>query len=69
MQVEVVPSEDSDPLKMGYSWDIAGMDKRSLDLQITFENPLYISVNEEGEKLEIHINDGSAFLSELGLPL
>ena len=69
MQVQVLPGADSDLEKMGYSWDILGMDKRSLDLQVTFENPLYISVSEESEELLVNFNDGSAFLSDVGLPL
>ena len=45
------------------------MDKRSLELQINFENPLYISMDAEPNYLKVIIRDGSLFLSEDGLPL
>lgn len=34
-----------------------------------FENPIYVSVEEEPELLQILFRDGSLFLSEDGLPL
>ena len=40
-----------------------------MDLQLNFENPLYISVNNDSEKLVVVFNDGTALLSEDGLPL
>ena len=45
------------------------MDKRSLQLQIAFENPLFVSTEYEPEVLEIKISDGAIFLSVDGLPL
>ena len=39
------------------------MGTRSMELQLNFENPLYISVNNDREKLEVLFNDGTAFLS------
>ena len=45
------------------------MDKRTLELQVEFEKPLYISMETEPNYLEVIIRDGSLFLSEDVLPL
>ena len=68
-EFKVIVGADSDPLNIGYDWSVISMDKRALKLQLTFENTLYISREEEDEYLEIKINDGSLFLSEDFLPL
>ena len=60
---------DSDPEKLGYSWEVLRMNQRSLEIQVTFQNPLYVSVQGESEQVEIKINDGTAFISSEGLPL
>ena len=60
---------DSDPEKLGYSWEVLRMNQRSLEIQVTFQNPLYVSVQDESEQVEIKINDGTAFISSEGLPL
>ena len=65
----MIPDTESDPEIMGYEWTTVSMNKRSLELQMTFENPLYISIQEESEVLAVTFNDGTAFLSEAGLPL
>ena len=69
-EFNVVVGAYSDPSNMGYDWDAISMDKRKLELQVTFENSLYISREEDHpEYLNIKINDGSLFLSEDYLPL
>ena len=68
-ELNVIVGADSYPLNIGYDWSVISMDKRALKLQMTFENTLYISREEEDEYLEIKINDGSLFLSEDFLPL
>lgn len=69
MQLNVIPGQDTDPEKVDFSWEVLRMSKRSMDLQLAFENPLYISTKQDKEKLEIVFNDRIAFLSEAGLPL
>ena len=67
--MQVIEGEDSDIEKIGYTWDVVSMGTRSMELQLNFENPLYISVNSDSEKLVVVFNDGTALLSEDGLPL
>ena len=69
MQLNVIPGQDTDPEKVDFSWEVLRMSKSSMDLQLAFENPLYISTKQDKEKLEIVFNDRIAFLSEAGLPL
>ena len=40
-----------------------------LELQVKFVTPIFISMEEEPEELEVIIRDGSIFLSNDGLPL
>ena len=44
--------------KLGLTWEIISMTKRSLELQLDFEHPSYISMTEIPESLEIQINGG-----------
>lgn len=66
---KVVSGAFSDQAKLGYSWKVVTFGKRSLELQITFENPIYISMEEEPEFAEVTIKQASIFISEAGLPL
>ena len=66
---EVVLGAYSDETMLGYSWSVLKMTKRSLDLQIAFENPMYISMEEEHEMLKVTFNGGFLFVSEEGMLL
>ena len=57
------------PEKLGYSWTIKSYKDQTLEIELLFDNPIYVSVEEEPELLQILIKDGSLFLSEEGLPL
>ena len=41
----------SPPEMLSYTWSITQMTKRSLHLRINFENPIYVSTEEEPEQL------------------
>ena len=69
MQLYIIPGQDTEFESTGFTWDVLKMRKRSMELQLTFENPLVISSKNDKEKLEIAIYDRTAFLSEVGLPL
>ena len=66
---KVIAGDYSDPTKMGYSWKAVAFDERSLDLQIYFDNPNFVSMEEDPEYVRVIIRDGSIFVSEDGLPL
>ena len=66
---EVVLGAYTDESMLGYSWSAQHMTKRSLDLKITFENPIYVSMEEEHEVLRVTFNGGSLFVSEEGMLL
>ena len=56
--------------KLGYSYSLTGMTKRSLELQLKFENPIFVSVEEDPEQLEVTFNGGgNVFVSEHGMTL
>ena len=48
----------TDESMLAYSWDLVKMTKRSLILQIRFENPIYVSMEEEQEVLKVTFNGG-----------
>ena len=68
-EFKVITGAYSDSTKMKYKWRAVRYDTRSMDLQVDFEYPIYISMEEEPEYIEVVINDGSIFMSKLGLPL
>ena len=51
--VNVRIGEDSPKEKLGYSWEVVSMTLRSLEIQLNFENPSYVSMADEAEVLEI----------------
>ena len=69
MDAKVIIGEESDPNNIKYSWDVVSMEKRKLELQLNFEDPLYISTEEEPEYLEVKMLNTNQFISEEGLPL
>ena len=42
--------------KLGYTVELKNMTSRSLDLQIHFEKPSYVTMNEEPEVFKVRIN-------------
>ena len=45
-ELKLITGEFSDPSKMGYTWHAVSFDTRSLELQLVFENSIYISSEE-----------------------
>ena len=69
-ETKVLIGAYSDPSKVKYTLSEATMEKRKLELQLNFEDPLYISMEEEPEVLEIELLDFNKLVSaEEGLPL
>ena len=44
--LKLITGEFSDPSKMGYTWHAVSFYTRSLELQLVFENSIYISSEE-----------------------
>ena len=59
----MIAGEDTDIEKIGYTWSVVSMGTRSINLQLNFEYPLYISTNRDREKLKVIFNDKTALLS------
>jgi hypothetical protein len=45
------------------------MTKKTLEIQVVFNNATYVSAEDVPEKIAIRINDPSLFVSEQGLPI
>ena len=67
-EAEVVVGAYSDPNKINFTLSEVTMEKRKLELQLNFEDPLYISMEEEPEELEVKLLV-NRFISEDELPL
>ena len=63
LEVKVRPAEFSQLEKLGFDYAVLNMTRRTLELQLTFENPWYISMSGETEVLEVTINSGVPFFS------
>ena len=53
LNMTVRPDEDTPEDKLGFTWEPIEMTKRKLEVQVNFENPIYISIAEEPEFLEV----------------
>jgi len=59
--------EESDADKLKFTWKVISQTARSLTIQITFENALYVSANLKPETLKIIFRDPLFFTSVYGL--
>ena len=62
-EVEVVNGFYSDPENLRFSWRVKEMTKRYIILKLIFEKALYVSTEEEKEKLRITFRDKYLFVS------
>ena len=46
--ITVRPDEDTPEDKLGFTWETTKITKRTLEIQLNFENPSYISVAADG---------------------
>ena len=69
LEARVIVGSLTERKKLTYSWRVSEMTKRSLKLQIDFKNPIYVSMEEEPEHLEVTFNGAHFFVSEEGMPL
>ena len=69
IEANILIGSESDPSNIGVAWQVVAMNSRSLELQLNFEKPLYISTEREPEILEVKFLDRQLFLSTDGLPL
>ena len=69
IEANVLIGVDSEPQNINLTWQVVSMKSRSLEIQLNFEKPLYISSQSEPEVLEVKIKDSLQFFSTEGLPL
>ena len=50
--------------KLGYSVEFKKMTSRSLELQLHFKHPAYVTMYDEPEVLEVRVNSDKIFRSE-----
>ena len=69
IHVTVAAGLDSDPKDLEASFEIVKMEKRSLQLQINFEKPLFVSTAGEPDYLGVTFKNVEHFCSEEFLPI
>ena len=64
LDVRVMPGAYTEPRDAYYRWNITRWEEKALDIQLWFENPDLISVNEDPEKIQIVFYGLEYFVSE-----
>jgi len=68
IKVDVEPGDLYSKENLGFSWNVASFTKTQLDIQLTFEKPLYVSVGPDKDSLHVYLN-ASYFIDEEFLAL
>ena len=73
MKIEIIRSDDeqSAPQSMlGYEVIMAGFDEKSIDIKLTFQNPLSVSIGKKRDIIRVTFVDPELFISkETGMSL
>ena len=56
IQVLVEPGYESDPSKLGYDYTIKFNGPRTIEIEVTWDNPPYVSANQPEDQLVIKLN-------------
>ena len=51
IEVKVDPGENSDPSKLGFSYTAKFIDAKNIEIDVTFENPTYVSAYQPEDYL------------------
>ena len=51
LDVKIIPGLYTDPETIAYTWNITRWEGKALHIQLLFENPELISINEDPEKI------------------
>ena len=69
LKIYLITSEDSLEENMEFTWNITDFSDTNLKIQVTFENPIYVSASTEKDKLQIVFMDSLKFISYKNLPI
>ena len=69
LTVKIIPARTQDPELLDFTWEIINYTKSEIKFQLDFENPLYVSFEEEPDILEISFHDEDLFISENGIKI
>ena len=65
--VSVIPSQLQDPERLMFDWEMISYTPRSMQIQLVFHTPLYISFEDEPDVLELNFGDPEIFTSSEGI--
>ena len=68
-KVDVIPGDDSDPTKLNFGWQVDLMSERLIQLQMIFEEAVYVSSNDEPDILKVTFIDKYMFVGKNGMPI
>ena len=63
LEVKVINGYYSDPENLKFTWNVKEMTKRHLIIDIIFEKALFVSTEEEKDKLRVTFRDRYLFVS------
>jgi len=69
LELLVQPSEDSDPMKLNFTWEFVDFTQDELLVQLYFEIPPYLSSEADDDFLLVTFWGNSLFTSEEGYPV
>ena len=66
LEVIIIPGYYSDPKMLKFNYTITNYDPTQLNIQLNFENPLYVSSLDDPDMLQINFNAFFFFFTEFG---
>lgn len=68
MAVTVIAHPDNDPGELGMSWEIVTMTATEIKLQLTFDDPLFVSFSKP-DTLQVTFYDPDLFITTEGIQI
>ena len=69
LTVEIEPAQMQDPQNVAMEWSVISQSSSEIELQLAFEQPLYVSFEKEPDKLAIYFFYEDVFISANGIKI
>ena len=66
----MIPGTYSNPANLTFDWTVVGFDDgKTLELQLNFDHPIFVSANNPSDTLQINYWDRNLFMAIDGVPI
>jgi len=69
LDIEIMPSFESDIENLGFNWTVVGFNTTSVDIKMDFYDPKLVSMGPHIDKVKVHFLEPAFFFSTKALPL